>query len=57
MKLVRTVTIDGKDSHEYELIKAHIETILGRHEGWEAKYEPLIHRVTAYKSETVTELT
>lgn len=56
MKLVRTVTIDGKDSHEYELIKAHIETILDRHEGWQAKYEPLIHRVTAYKSETVTEL-
>lgn len=56
MKITRTITIDGKTATEYQQIIAHLEALQDTHTGWTLHKEPLIHRVTAVKSEEVEKL-
>lgn len=56
MKVVRTITIDGKSNEEYAQIIAHLEELKQHFPGWELIKEPLVNRVTAVKTEEVQSL-
>ena len=56
IKVTRVIALDGSTDAEYTEIKTHIEHLLNLHQGWQAKYEPLIRKVTVMKTEEVSNL-
>lgn len=51
--VTRTVRLDGHDKPEYDAIIAHLEATNSEAAGWTLLKEPLLHRVTATKTETI----
>ena len=54
--VTRTVRLDGHDREEYEAIVAHLEATNSEGQGWTLHKEPLLHRVTAVKTEQIESL-
>lgn len=53
IRITRTVRLDGHDREEYDQIIAHLEQTGSEQQGWTLHKEPLLHRVTATKTEEV----
>jgi len=54
MKIIKTITIDGKDPVEFEKIKQHLEAY--KTDDWKITYDPILNRATAVLQMEVTEL-
>lgn len=53
IKRKTTVTLDGTTKADYDRICQILEVEIPQHQGWELDHDPLLHRVTATKTDEV----
>lgn len=53
IKRKTTVTLDGTTKADYDCVCAILEAEAPESQGWHLHHEPLIHRVTATKTDVV----
>lgn len=56
IKVTRTITLNGQTAEEYNNILQHFDLTNPEEQGWKLHKEPLIHKVTAVKTEELQSL-